>query len=162
MRKVKIKGNSSDEKFKHVEKMITHLSENRSGKYIVCSMPPIPVSSYNETVGADGDLLKFMCPMKGSVKNVSFFCDTNKEKNVIIEWVVYKGKSEAIQELEVKTGKINSVKLKVDIVKGDMITIRLVSDVVLSNIWVSFSLFSDLKQMESIKLIEDHKDLSEI
>lgn len=80
-----IKGNSYEEKFASVEKVLLRLDRHIS-KNVDVFIPPIPISLYASEVSDSGDIIRFMSPVAGNIRKAILSIDEiiGKAKNVPI------------------------------------------------------------------------------
>ncbi len=71
MRDIEIKGNTVDEKLKHLMLILTRLAR-RSRKAISIVMPTSPLVFYIPDIGPQGELVSFLSPVKGEVVRILF------------------------------------------------------------------------------------------
>jgi hypothetical protein len=109
MKKIKLKGKTTVDKLKHIEKILQHFS-TRLRKSVVIVIPPIPVGCFVRVPDVDGFLFAFPFSADGDVKNIYISAKvegTAKEKKQTFSiTIMHECKNDSIRATELnKSGK---------------------------------------------------------
>ena len=161
MKKIRLKGSTTEEKLRHVERILQQYSK-RLNKKIIEKRLPFPISFYiNQPV--DGNLFKYIFPFKGVIRDIVFVIekfpldDTEREVKFIDINLSIKSESvEVKHNIKIKD-KNYTLELSEKVEKGDRISLDIPKETLIpQGIWVGFSFLPDLSTAKTeIKLIEE-------
>ncbi len=138
--KIKIKGSTTEERFKSIEKFIQHLF-GRMHKTVTFAAPPIPISSFCERLSFDDNVMvRYICSFKGTIKNIIFFCDKIKKSQISLIVSIENSKGIIETKFKRKSGTVSKSSMEYDVEQGDRITIKAYStiDSDITNAWIGF------------------------
>ncbi len=160
-KKFKLKGDTTDEKFAHIEQLLKHW-QRRARKTLIGVIPPSPIFSYTHYPMEDGTVLKCVIPADGRIvrgvlavdkyntkEQVGFMCKVERASEISAQSFLTKKNLYVLDvALDVRVGDILTV--KIDPVKNDE------GDWIAEVIWLS--LLYEIGIKDTIKkqyLIED-------
>jgi hypothetical protein len=137
-KEIEITGTNTEEKFKSLERIISHLAK-RSNKAVGVFVPPSLISAYIEQP-YNGNIYKQLFPVSGKLSNVCMLVDTLPDKvaNVDIE-ITLKYPNATGEKILVPGKKVlQQSMISKSIPAGTIISVDLVNkDMVCSGIWLA-------------------------
>lgn len=152
-----VKGNNSEAKFSSIEQALQKFSR-RLATNIGTTVPPVPVSIYQETPQSDGRLLNYMFPAKGEVEKVIFSIDEFPEENrrvpVLVKISSPNGETIS-RDLEV-VPTVKPAVINMEVSAGSKCEIFLKNpEIEIQGIWIAFTYHIHIKQAKLQSLLAD-------
>ena len=159
---ITIKGNTSDEKFKHLERILNRMSR-KLHKTVIGVIPPVPVMFSAEAPAADGSIFSFLAPASGKITDVCLVIKEFADKEGV-DFVVEVNGPSGGAHANFSTRKnltIHSINLQV--APGDLLSFSTKSPERIKGIWLSFLYLFGIDKAEKMPfLIEEFEKLIDI
>jgi hypothetical protein len=137
-KEIEITGANTEEKFKSLERIISHLAK-RSNKAVGVFVPPSLISAYIEQP-YNGSIYKQLFPVSGKLSNVCMLVDTLPDKVANVDIEITLKYPNATGEKIIIPGKrvLQTASMDKNIPAGTIVSIDLVNkDAVCSGIWLA-------------------------
>jgi len=132
-----IRGNTADEKFKHLEVILNRM-RRKLHKTVVGVMPPVPIMFAADAPREDGEIFSFLAPASGMITDVCLLIKEFTDKNpVTFEAKVNGVLGGAFTKFSTRKNlTVQTVNLSVS--PGDMLTLGTDTPDGIKGIWLSF------------------------
>lgn len=146
MKKLKLKGNSSEEKLDHVERILRHF-QNRLGTKVIGFVPGIPMSAYAQKPLDNGIIVSFVMVANGSVGKSALVIRKYNAKKAVRFHLILERASAKYHETFLTKKEVSVVNVGFDVEIGDVITLSVdESDIdKIEDIWLGMLLNIDYK-----------------
>jgi len=161
-------GKTTATKFRQIEKTLQHMLR-RLHKTVTFAASPIPVSSFIEQAKKGDIFLRYLAP-RGEIKSFTFYFELDGAPSTEVQFrVTFAGDKESFsKDFGAKPNRANKARELVKVSNGTRVSIELLSDVTITNVWCGFLLELDFKEysyeqknITQIELLYD-KEIKEV
>ena len=154
MSKVTIKGDTVDQKFHSIERILQSF-QRRLSKTLVGMIPPIPVFGGREVIGSDGVVFRVVLPAKGTItKAYLTIKDYKIAKEVTFNFTLARKAHGSFSEFSTRL-HYASHDPNIQVEAGDFLTLTVKPPENVENVWVSFLYEIGLKDLKIEKFLID-------
>lgn len=162
MRKFKLKGDSSNEKFAHIERTLQHFSR-RLTKNIVGIIPPSPIFSFIPHPMEDGTILNCALPAKGNITRGVMVVGSFATKNLVEINCEISRKSGGLKQRFETRKNVQVLDISLDVEVGDVLTIstpepKFLENWIMEKIWITLLYDIDIKHARIKNILLDELD----
>ena len=134
---IKIKGDTNEQKFEYLEKVLNRM-RRKLHKTVIGVMTPIPVMFSTEVPRGDGEIFTFLCPASGTITDVCMVVKEFDDQTPVEFIASVEGQTQG-SSAKFRTRKnLTIVELNLQVKPGDLLTLKTSMPDNIRGIWLSF------------------------
>lgn len=157
VKRLKLKGETSGDKFAHLERILHHISQ-RIHKTVTYGIPPVPISFY--ALEMLEDQFRMMSPLEGVIPSLIFYCD-KVGKGEEVEFFLRVENPDGMDKhwFSGKSGKTIVAEKEIQLKVGSRISIGIRSgEEPITNVWIGFGIKPSTKEYDFTKIALEEFD----
>jgi len=134
---IKIKGDTPNEKFKHIEIILNRMSR-KLHKTIIGVMPPVPIMFAVNEIPESGEIFSFLTPARGMITDICLLIGEFTDKELVSFEAMVKGPTGGMHTTFATRKNLTISKIDLSVGPGDLLSLKTTSPERIKGIWLSF------------------------